>query len=152
MSPNGDPPKPPLEKQWHGNYSTTRIDAEFLAGSDYRQLRETAEVLQGLLAKDAYVAKGEQKRAVESFKQAVYWLLEEAKKGVSIQRYKGLGEMNPEQLWETTMDPDKRVLLQVKIEDAVEADEIFTVLMGDQVEPRREFIETNALNVANLDI
>ncbi len=141
-----------LEKQWHGNYSTTRIDAEFLAGSDYRQLRETAEVLQGLLAKDAYVAKGEQKRAVESFKQAVYWLLEEAKKGVSIQRYKGLGEMNPEQLWETTMDVKNRVLLRVRIDDAITADEIFTTLMGDVVEPRRAFIEENALGVKNLDV
>jgi DNA gyrase subunit B len=141
-----------LEKQWHGNYSTTRIDAEFLAGSDYRQLRETAEVLQGLLAKDAYVAKGEQKRAVESFKQAVYWLLEEAKKGVSIQRYKGLGEMNPEQLWETTMDVKNRVLLKVRIDDAITADEIFTTLMGDVVEPRRAFIEENALGAKNLDV
>ena len=89
---------------------------------------------------------------IESKKKLLDYLFEEGKKGLSIQRYKGLGEMNPEQLWQTTMDPDKRILLQVKVEDAVEADEIFTVLMGEEVEPRRDFIQSNALMVSTLDI
>ena len=95
---------------------------------------------------------GENEQEFHALHDAVEWMLARAKKGLSIQRYKGLGEMNPEQLWDTTVNPETRRLMQVKIEDAVKADEIFTTLMGDQVEPRREFIEKNALTVANLDV
>ncbi|HEU0219417.1 MAG TPA: DNA topoisomerase (ATP-hydrolyzing) subunit B [Gallionella sp.] len=141
-----------LEKLYHGNYSVSYMDRDFLHGSDYVQIRQAAEILNGLIKPGAYIARGEQKRAVSSFKQAIEWLLEEAKRGVNIQRYKGLGEMNPEQLWETTMDVTNRILLRVRIEDAITADEIFTTLMGDVVEPRRAFIEKNALGVKNLDV
>lgn len=141
-----------LEKLHHGNYSVSYMNRDFLKDSDYAQIRQTAEVLNGLISSGAHVVRGEQKRAVSSFKQAIEWLLEEAKHGVSIQRYKGLGEMNPEQLWETTMDVTNRVLLKVGIEDILTTDEIFTTLMGDIVEPRRAFIEQNALGVKNLDV
>ena len=141
-----------LEKLYHGNYSVSYMDQDFLKGSDYVQIRQTAEVLNGLISTGAYISRGEQKRAINSFKQAIEWLLEEAKRGVNIQRYKGLGEMNPSQLWETTMDVRNRILLRVRIEDAISADEIFTTLMGDIVEPRRAFIEKNALGVKNLDV
>jgi len=141
-----------LEKLYHGNYSISYMDKDFLNGSDYVQIRQAAEILNGLIKPTAYIARGEQKRAVSSFKQAIEWLLEEAKRGVNIQRYKGLGEMNPSQLWETTMDVKNRILLRVRIEDAISADEIFTTLMGDVVEPRRAFIEKNALGVKNLDV
>jgi DNA gyrase subunit B len=141
-----------LEKLFHGNYSLSYLDKEFLQSGDYVQIRQTADALSGLISPTAYAMRGEQKRGVTSFKQTIEWLLEEAKKGVSIQRYKGLGEMNPEQLWETTMDVTNRILLRVRIEDAVGADEIFTTLMGDVVEPRRAFIEKNALGVKNLDV
>src|SRR5882724_2251365 len=141
-----------LEKLYHGNYSVSYMDKDFLRGNDYVQIRQTAEVLSGLVGLGAHVTRGEQKRTVTSFKQAVEWLMEEAKRGISIKRYKGLGEMNPSQLWETTMDVKNRILLKVRIEDAISADEIFTTLMGDIVEPRRAFIEKNALGVKNLDV
>jgi DNA gyrase subunit B len=141
-----------LEKLYHGNYSISYMDKAFLKGSDYVQIRQAADILNDLIKSGAYIARGEQKRGVSSFKQAIEWLLDEAKRGVSVQRYKGLGEMNPEQLWETTMDVTNRVLLRVRIEDAISADEIFTTLMGDVVEPRRAFIEKNALGVKNLDV
>ena len=141
-----------LEKLYHGNYSVSYMDKDFLKGSDYAQIRQAAEILNGLIKPTAYIARGEQKRAVSSFKQAIEWLLDEAKRSVNIQRYKGLGEMNPSQLWETTMNVKNRILLRVRIEDAISADEIFTTLMGDVVEPRRAFIEKNALGVKNLDV
>ena len=141
-----------LEKLYHGNYSISYMDKDFLKGSDYVQIRQAADVLNGLITPGAYIARGEQKRAISSFKQAIDWLLEEAKRGVNIQRYKGLGEMNPSQLWETTMDVKNRILLRVRIEDVITADEIFTTLMGDVVEPRRAFIEKNALGAKNLDV
>jgi len=145
-------PRLRLEKLYHGNSTISYIDREFLRGSDYAQIRQTADILNGLIKSGAFVARGENRRAVSSFKQAIEWLLDEAKRGVSIQRYKGLGEMNPSQLWETTMDSKNRILLRVRIEDAISADEIFTTLMGDIVEPRRAFIEKNALGVKNLDV
>jgi DNA gyrase subunit B len=141
-----------VERVQHGNARTSYLDADFLDSGDYSQIRKTAQMLQGLVREGAYVRRGEQERAVGDFKQALDWLLEEVKKGVTIQRYKGLGEMNPEQLWETTMDPASRRLLKTQIEDAIAADEIFTTLMGDLVEPRRAFIESNALGVRNLDV
>jgi DNA gyrase subunit B len=105
-----------------------------------------------LIGEGAYVTRGEERHDIGGFKEGMTWLFEQAKKGQTIQRYKGLGEMNPEQLWDTTINPETRRLMQVRIEDAVAADDIFTTLMGDQVEPRREFIEKHALTVTNLDI
>jgi DNA gyrase subunit B len=119
---------------------------------ELRPLRDAAALLHGLLRDGAKILRGHREEPVASFAEAYAWLLEEAKKGRQIQRFKGLGEMNPEQLWETTVNPDTRRLLQVRIEDAVAADQIFSTLMGDVVEPRREFIENNALKVANLDV
>ncbi len=146
------PPVIHVARTHHGVTSERPIQREFFSSGEYRSIAELGERLQGLLGEGAYVRRGERRLEVSRFKEAVTWLLDEAKRGQSIQRYKGLGEMNPEQLWETTMDPDSRRLLQVRIEDAVAADEIFTTLMGDQVEPRREFIERNALEVSNLDV
>jgi DNA gyrase subunit B len=121
-------------------------------GGELRALREAASLLHGLVREGAQILRGNRAQPVESFAQAQAWLLDEAKKGRQIQRFKGLGEMNPEQLWDTTVNPETRRLLQVRIEDAVAADQIFSTLMGDVVEPRREFIENNALKVANLDV
>ena len=136
----------------HGIVRHCYIDSDFVQSGDYEQVRHTAQVLHGLLGEGAYVKRGENQRAVDSFREAIDWLLGEVQRGVSIQRYKGLGEMNPEQLWETTMDPATRRLLKTQIEDAIIAEEIFSTLMGDQVEPRRNFIEANALGARNLDI
>ncbi len=141
-----------VERWTHGIASERRVPLEFFRSSDYRKIADLGEQLIGLLAEDAVVRRGEKERRVSSFGEALAWLMEEAKRGQHIQRYKGLGEMNPEQLWETTMNPETRRLLQVNIEDAVGSDEIFTTLMGDLVEPRRDFIERNALTVENLDI
>ena len=141
-----------IKKTQHGNLRYTTLDQDFLQSGDYAQIKRTAQMLQGFLGNGAYVKRGEQQRQVSDFKQALDWLLEEVKKGISIQRYKGLGEMNPEQLWDTTMDPASRRLLRIQIEDAISADAIFTTLMGDIVEPRRAFIESNALGVRNLDV
>ena len=141
-----------IERTRHGNMRVTTIDSEFVHSGDYAQIRQTAEMLRGLVGVGAYVQRGEKKFPVKDFGDAMRWLLAEVQKSMSLQRYKGLGEMNPSQLWETTMDPTVRRLLRVQIDDGIAADEIFTKLMGDEVEPRRAFIESNALGVRNLDV
>ena len=141
-----------LHKHQHGATTTRYIPREFFDSNEYKAIASLAEKLRGLLGDGATIARGEKQEGITSFAKAVSWLMAEARRGQTIQRYKGLGEMNPDQLWDTTVNPETRRLMQVKIEDAIKADEIFTTLMGDQVEPRREFIERNALTVANLDI
>ena len=141
-----------IEHWTHGIATEKHLPLEFFHSSDYQKIAAMGEHLDGLLGDDAEIRRGDKVRPISSFEEALQWLMEEAKRGQHIQRYKGLGEMNPEQLWETTMDPASRRLLRVNIEDVVGSDQIFTTLMGDQVEPRREFIERNALTVENLDV
>jgi DNA gyrase subunit B len=140
-----------IERSVHGNSRKCAIEEDFLLSGDYQQLLGTARLLEGLIGPGAHVSRGEKRQAVRDFGEVMAWLLQEVEKNAALQRYKGLGEMNPEQLWETTMDPTKRRLLRVQIEDGIAADEIFSKLMGDDVEPRRAFIESNAL-IARLDI
>ena len=136
----------------HGIGSTRYLPREFFGTNEYKHIMALAAKINDLLSEDSFVKRGEKQAQTETFADAVEWLMSEARRGQSIQRYKGLGEMNPDQLWDTTVNPETRRLMQVKIDDAVKADEIFTTLMGDQVEPRREFIEKNALTVENLDV
>ncbi|MGC2041393.1 MAG: DNA gyrase subunit B, partial [Paraburkholderia caledonica] len=136
----------------HGNQKVSVLDEEFQLTADYQQLVNTANTFKGLIGPGAVIKRGERSMAVSDFKSAMKWLLADAERNVSKQRYKGLGEMNPGQLWETTMDPAVRRLLRVQIEDAIAADGIFTTLMGDDVEPRRAFIEFNALRAGNIDV
>jgi DNA gyrase subunit B len=141
-----------VHKTEHGTSSNKFMPREFFDSAEYQRIADLARTLAGFIGDGAYVIRGEERHEIGSFKEAMKWLFDQARKGQTIQRYKGLGEMNPEQLWETTIDPQSRRLMSVRIEDAVAADEIFTTLMGDQVEPRREFIEKNALSVTNLDV
>ncbi|WCT24497.1 DNA topoisomerase (ATP-hydrolyzing) subunit B [Acidovorax temperans] len=151
-----DKPLLRISRRHHGNIKSSVITQDFVHGADYAALAEAAETFRGLLAEGAKVMRGEgdkqKEEKVSDFRQAMKWLISEAERTTSRQRYKGLGEMNPEQLWETTMDPNVRRLLRVQIDDAIEADRVFTMLMGDEVEPRRDFIETNALRAGNIDV
>ena len=145
-----------ISRRHHGNVKSSSITQDFVHGADYAALAEAAQTFRGLLAEGAKVMRGEGEKQKEEkvgdFRSAMNWLIAQAEHATSRQRYKGLGEMNPEQLWETTMDPAVRRLLRVQIEDAIEADRVFTMLMGDEVEPRREFIESNALRAGNIDV
>ncbi len=145
-----------ISRKHHGNVRSSVITADFVHGADYEVLATAGKTFKGLMTADGLVRKGEGEKAKESkvsdFRAAMSFLMAQAENSVGRQRYKGLGEMNPEQLWETTMDPTVRRLLRVQIEDAIEADRVFTMLMGDEVEPRRDFIETNALRAANIDV
>jgi DNA gyrase subunit B len=145
-----------IGRMHHGNVKSSVISADFVHGADYEALSTAGKTFRGLVSSDAVVYRGEGERQKEArvadFRQAMAWLMQQAEGAVGRQRYKGLGEMNPQQLWETTMDPTVRRLLRVQIDDAIEADRVFTMLMGDEVEPRRDFIESNALRAANIDV
>ncbi|MCL4740363.1 MAG: DNA gyrase subunit B, partial [Burkholderiaceae bacterium] len=145
-----------ISRRHHGNVKSSVIGQDFVHGADYATLAEAGRAFAGLLGPEATVKRGEgdklKEQKVADFRAAMAWLMQQAENAVGRQRYKGLGEMNPEQLWETTMDPTVRRLLRVQIEDAIEADKVFMMLMGDEVEPRRDFIESNALRAANIDV
>jgi DNA gyrase subunit B len=146
------PARVTVSKTEHGSVTEKNLPKEFFESAEYRRIVELGKTLAGMIGEGAFVTRGEAKEDITTFKQAMTWLLDQARKGQTIQRYKGLGEMNPDQLRETTLNPETRRLMQVRIEDILASDEIFTTLMGDQVEPRREFIEKNALAVSNLDV
>jgi DNA gyrase subunit B len=146
------PARVTVSKTEHGSVTEKALPKEFFESAEYKRIIELGKTLAGMIGEGAFVTRGDAKVDVSTFKQVMTWLLDQARKGQTIQRYKGLGEMNPDQLRETTLNPGSRRLLQVRIEDILASDEIFTTLMGDQVEPRREFIEKNALSVSNLDV
>jgi DNA gyrase subunit B len=141
-----------VSREYHGVRTAKLIHASFFRSPEYQRIAAIGAKFRDLLGPGAFVVRGSDRQDVATVPEAIEWLMAKAKQGQTIQRYKGLGEMNPEQLWETTINPESRRLMQVRIEDVIGADEVFTTLMGDQVEPRREFIERNALAVANLDV
>jgi DNA gyrase subunit B len=145
-----------ISRRHHGNVKSSVLTQDFVHGADYAMLADAAATFKELIGEGAKVMRGEGERQKEEkvtdFRQAMDWLIGQAENATARQRYKGLGEMNPVQLWETTMDPTVRRLLRVQIDDAIEADRVFTMLMGDEVEPRRVFIESNALRAANIDV
>ena len=141
-----------VEKYVYGLGDDDIYTQDFFKSPEFKIMQTMANNTSSLFEEETVIKRGEKQQKVSQFSEVMDWLIEEAKRGQTVQRYKGLGEMNPDQLWETTMDPDSRLLVQVSIQDAIAADDIFSTLMGDQVEPRREFIEENALSATNLDV